>query len=108
MSKADRPTGHTVYVCQQCGRESLQWLGKCPGCQQWNTLVELTLLLPLAKPELRVWLRHSRSADSLEFDRTHWLSPDLPATTGEELRASLRELGDRLATQIIPWFELRR
>lgn len=29
-----------MYVCQQCGRESLQWLGRCPSCQQWNTFVE--------------------------------------------------------------------
>ena len=29
-----------MYVCQQCGKESLQWLGRCPSCQQWNTFVE--------------------------------------------------------------------
>jgi len=30
----------TTFICQQCGYESLRWMGKCPGCQQWNTLVE--------------------------------------------------------------------
>ncbi len=30
----------TVYICQQCGRESHKWLGRCPGCQEWNTLAE--------------------------------------------------------------------
>lgn len=30
----------TVFVCQQCGRESPKWLGRCPGCQSWNSLVE--------------------------------------------------------------------
>lgn len=30
----------TRYVCQQCGYDSLQWLGRCPGCGSWNTLVE--------------------------------------------------------------------
>ncbi len=30
----------TVFVCQQCGRESPKWLGRCPGCQCWNSLVE--------------------------------------------------------------------
>jgi DNA repair protein RadA/Sms len=30
----------TIYVCQQCGKESLKWLGRCPECQAWNTLVE--------------------------------------------------------------------
>ncbi|WP_404450842.1 DNA repair protein RadA [Virgibacillus necropolis] len=28
------------YVCQECGYESAKWMGKCPGCNNWNTLVE--------------------------------------------------------------------
>ena len=30
----------TVYVCQSCGSQSPRWMGKCPDCSQWNTLVE--------------------------------------------------------------------
>lgn len=30
----------TKYVCQQCGYESVKWLGRCTGCGGWNTLVE--------------------------------------------------------------------
>ncbi len=30
----------TVYSCQNCGFQSPKWLGRCPDCQQWNTLVE--------------------------------------------------------------------
>jgi len=30
----------TAYFCQSCGYESAKWLGKCPSCGQWNTLVE--------------------------------------------------------------------
>ncbi|MFD1363501.1 DNA repair protein RadA [Lentibacillus salinarum] len=30
----------TKYVCQECGYESARWMGKCPGCNSWNTLVE--------------------------------------------------------------------
>lgn len=30
----------TKYVCQECGYESTKWMGKCPGCQGWNTMVE--------------------------------------------------------------------
>jgi DNA repair protein RadA/Sms len=33
----------TSYVCQQCGKESLKWLGRCPECQAWNTLLETTV-----------------------------------------------------------------
>ena len=28
------------YVCQECGAESVKWLGRCPSCGKWNTLVE--------------------------------------------------------------------
>lgn len=30
----------TAFVCQGCGYESPRWLGRCPGCGEWNTLVE--------------------------------------------------------------------
>lgn len=30
----------TVFYCQECGYESSKWMGQCPGCKQWNTLVE--------------------------------------------------------------------
>ncbi len=30
----------TLFVCQVCGTQSPKWLGKCPGCNNWNTLVE--------------------------------------------------------------------
>ena len=30
----------TVYFCTSCGGEFPQWLGKCPACGAWNTLIE--------------------------------------------------------------------
>lgn len=30
----------TQYICQECGYESAKWMGKCPGCQTWNTMTE--------------------------------------------------------------------
>ena len=30
----------SVYVCSECGGTSPKWLGKCPACAAWNTLVE--------------------------------------------------------------------
>ena len=29
-----------VFVCRACGYESPKWLGKCPGCSQWNSFTE--------------------------------------------------------------------
>ncbi len=30
----------SVFVCNSCGYESAKWLGKCPGCNEWNTFFE--------------------------------------------------------------------
>lgn len=29
-----------MFFCKECGYESSKWLGQCPGCRQWNTMVE--------------------------------------------------------------------
>ena len=31
----------TKFVCGECGHESVRWLGCCPGCGSWNTMVEM-------------------------------------------------------------------
>ncbi len=38
MNKTKREK--TVFICQNCGTESLRWVGRCPGCDAWNSLVE--------------------------------------------------------------------
>jgi DNA repair protein RadA/Sms len=35
---------NTIFICQNCGFESRKWLGKCPECGEWNSLVEERLL----------------------------------------------------------------
>ncbi|KAB2951443.1 DNA repair protein RadA [Heliorestis acidaminivorans] len=32
--------GKIRFFCTHCGQESLKWLGRCPGCGEWNSLVE--------------------------------------------------------------------
>ena len=34
---------NSIFFCQECGYESSKWLGQCPGCRQWNTMVEETV-----------------------------------------------------------------
>jgi DNA repair protein RadA/Sms len=36
----------TVFNCQDCGYQSPKWLGKCPDCGQWNSLVEEEVMKP--------------------------------------------------------------
>jgi DNA repair protein RadA/Sms len=46
-----RPT--TVHVCSACGSSSARWHGRCPGCQEWNTLVEERAPSPARSPRGR-------------------------------------------------------
>ena len=41
----------TVYFCTNCGNESVKWVGKCSGCNEWNTFVERTLSTKKSKSE---------------------------------------------------------
>lgn len=34
----------TVFFCQNCGYESSKWMGQCPGCKEWNSFVEETVV----------------------------------------------------------------
>ena len=33
----------TTYICSECGYKSPKWLGKCPGCNSWNTIQETVI-----------------------------------------------------------------
>ena len=30
----------TAFICQECGYASAKWIGRCPECESWNSLVE--------------------------------------------------------------------
>ncbi len=38
--RVDKMKSVTKYVCNECGYSSPKWLGKCPSCYKWNSLVE--------------------------------------------------------------------
>lgn len=54
------PSGKTVFICQGCGHQVGKWLGRCPQCGAWNSLVEEWLPGPGATP-LEVSLPPRRS-----------------------------------------------
>ena len=74
MAKSDRADSRTIFICQQCGREELKWLGRCPSCQEWNSFVEKTVAAP-----------------SISFRRTSPVSP------AQELSRVTFETADRLS-----------
>ena len=30
----------SIFICQECGNEAPRWMGQCPACRAWNSLVE--------------------------------------------------------------------
>ena len=41
-----KKTPKTVYTCQSCGYRAPKWMGKCPECNQWDSLVEEQVQAP--------------------------------------------------------------
>ncbi len=40
----------TIYICSNCSYHSPKWMGKCPSCNQWNTMVEDVIGTPPDEP----------------------------------------------------------
>src|SRR5215813_8213528 len=47
-----KKSSETIFVCQSCGHQTGKWLGKCPECGEWNSLVEERVQAP-RKPGVR-------------------------------------------------------
>ena len=39
----------TAFFCSECGYESAKWMGQCPACRAWNTMVEEPVAFQTAK-----------------------------------------------------------
>ena len=77
----DKSKPKTVFVCQQCGKESPKWLGRCPSCQEWNSLVQTVVTAPT---QVATWL-YSEENRPRELSR-------LKTETSPRLVFSLAEL----------------
>jgi len=49
----------SAFFCQSCGYESTKWVGKCPGCNNWNTFVEEVIIKGNDKKENTEWKEYS-------------------------------------------------
>ncbi|HUE75941.1 MAG TPA: DNA repair protein RadA [Chloroflexota bacterium] len=52
---AQRNRGRVAFVCQECAGQSPRWMGRCPECQAWNSLVEVHDATPAAATSHRSW-----------------------------------------------------
>jgi DNA repair protein RadA/Sms len=41
-----------AYLCTECGAHSVKWVGQCPDCEAWNTLVETTIKASRVAPNI--------------------------------------------------------
>ncbi|MBB6675018.1 DNA repair protein RadA [Cohnella nanjingensis] len=70
------------FVCSECGTESPKWMGKCPGCHAWNTMVEeaeTVVKAPVGRTELTRTKEKAQSIIHIESGR----EPRIPTGLGE-------------------------
>lgn len=66
MSKGSRGN---MFVCQSCGTASLRWMGRCPSCGEWDSLVEEPSGSPEAANENAIRAVALASADRADITR---------------------------------------
>ena len=64
----EKSRARTVFVCQQCGREELKWLGRCPGCREWNSFVEMAVAATSPKVRSSASFSPPQELSAVEID----------------------------------------
>ncbi len=82
----------TVYACQACGFQSPRWLGRCPDCQSWNSLVEEVL-----QPNTSANARRG----GVPASQPQWLRTVAPAAE-ERKQSGISELDRVLGGGLVP------
>src|SRR5262250_1665494 len=83
----------SVFVCQNCGAQQTRWLGRCPDCQEWNTLVE-----ERAVAEPRSSARGARSVGAARPEPITALTP----ASEERSTSGIGELDRVLGGGVVP------
>ena len=56
----------TIWYCSSCGNESPKWMGRCPACGEWNTMVEAPAQTGKASAGVASPLRNDRKPQQLK------------------------------------------
>ena len=83
----------SIYVCTECGGTSPKWLGKCPACAAWNTLVE-------SVAESAVKPRHAAGRGLLPAEAVATLA-EIDATDAERQPTGIEEFDRALGGGIV-------
>lgn len=85
----------TLFFCQSCGYESAKWMGQCPGCKEWNTFVEETVVTG------QTGMGGAVKAEGRKRAQAHKLS-EISMKEEEKLRTHIEEFDRVLGGGIVP------
>lgn len=77
------------YVCEECGYETVKWLGKCPACNNWNTFQQ------------EVYQKSGKTGQSFSKGEAKPLA-QIEALKDERILTKLKELDRVLGGGIVP------
>lgn len=70
----------SVYFCKNCGHESPKWLGKCPGCGEWNTFVEESVATGKSSKMTKSRKESAKPVKLSEIERSDELRIKMPSS----------------------------
>lgn len=81
---------NSVFFCQSCGYESTKWMGQCPACKEWNTMVEEVV-------DKKTTVTHKQITE-LQVSKLN----DVQSSSEERLDTHIKELNRVLGGEIVP------
>ncbi|MEM7531252.1 MAG: DNA repair protein RadA, partial [Chloroflexota bacterium] len=85
----------TQYICSSCGNTQMKWMGKCPDCNEWNTMEEM-VVRPAAKS------RSTMPTNISGLPQKPMALPDIPTDDLPRLVLQMSELNRVLGGGIVP------
>ena len=90
----------TTFFCTECGQETSGWMGRCPGCGSWNTMIESTKVTGKTSSvalKRGTWVQSSRDEDEqpIRLD-------DVASESSTRFRSGLPELDRVLGGGLVP------
>jgi DNA repair protein RadA/Sms len=87
----------TVFACQECGAQSQKWLGRCPECGAWNSLVEERSVPESAAAAADIAKRYSLAGTA-----GPQLYADIDTVVAERLTTGIGEFDRVLGGGVVP------
>ena len=86
---------HSKYICQQCGYESTGWLGKCPECGTWNSLVETVVSTGQESKRVKEYKKNSITSKPIKLS-------EIKQTQTQRISTKISELDRVLGGGLVP------